>query len=160
MPSKKTPTPPEENQDSLRATFNAIVDYHNKMALNRFTIAGLYLAATGFLVNSWFAMSTSSSTAFAIPLLGLAFTAVCLMLDIRTYQLMRNLWQRGDLVEKGLVPDPQKRFFDLMKHQPLRPELPFWGPELPPVVSHSLALAVLYSITSLFWIYALATLRA
>jgi hypothetical protein len=44
------------DDNNLLTTYKVFTDYHNTLVQARFTIAGLYLTATGFLVNSWFSI--------------------------------------------------------------------------------------------------------
>jgi hypothetical protein len=138
------------------------VDYHNSLVQTRFTIAGLYIAATGFLASSWFATlgRQRSGTYWLIPLLGVILTLACWLLEIRTYQLLRNLGSTGEKIEDKLKIQHALRFFaPLMSFQKVRPWLPFTSRELPEwkigkdrhLVSHSFGLNILYASIFLFW---------
>ena len=142
----------------LHTTYNAIVDYHNNLVHMRFTVAGLYLAATGFLVGG---MSESSSKLFIIvPLLGLILTAIAWLLEIRTYTLLENLGSRGLEIEKKMELAGIEGFFKLMAGQPLQPRLPFIRKRVKAcpnviryIVSHSFGLDLLYASIAIFWLY-------
>jgi hypothetical protein len=123
--------------------FQAVVDYHNKLAQARFTIAGLYLTATSFLVSTWFGAPKGLGAYPTIPLLGILFTFVCFLLESRTSDLLKHLGDRGKKIEKSLLGGLQRSegFFDLMEHQP-------W----PSLSSHTGALYILYGLIGSFWI--------
>jgi hypothetical protein len=128
--------------------FQAIVDYHNKLAQTRFTIAALYLTATSFLANSWFANSENPASYPAIPVLGLVFTVVCVFLEYRTRQLLTELGNRGRPIEGRLLGRrlAQEGFFDLMENQLSKSP-----------VSHTLAFYLLYGSITIFWLCALSS---
>ena len=46
---------PAQSDQTLRTILTAITHEYAALARMRFTIAGLYLAATGFLASTWFA---------------------------------------------------------------------------------------------------------
>ncbi len=62
-----------ERKETLPAIFGAIVDYHNNLTQTRFTIAGLYIAATGFLASSLFSSTSSPKSHLLISFFGLFF---------------------------------------------------------------------------------------
>ncbi len=148
-----------EECENLRTVFDAILDYHNNLVHMRFTVAGLYVAATGFLASSWFSSlgRQNSSAYLLIPVLGFILTLVCWLLEIRTYQLLDNLARMGRSIESMLGIG--KGFFALMKRQPLRPKYPFTKTPLPAseetkrVISHSFGLSLLYGSILIFWFF-------
>ena len=143
---------------NLPTIYNAIVDYHNVLIQVRFTIAGLYLAATGFLVNSWFNIDHQNCTYVFIPILGISLALVCWLLEIRTYHLLNNLGNRGKTIENSMKINSDIGFFALMEKQPLQPKWPFTQKELPQwtffkcIVSHSFGFNLIYLIIFIFWI--------
>ena len=44
----------KENAENLRMEYSAVVNYHNDLVKSRFTIAGLYIAAIGFVAGAVF----------------------------------------------------------------------------------------------------------
>jgi hypothetical protein len=155
---------PADDRENQRTVYKAVVDYHNSLVQTRFTIAGLYIAATGFLASSWFAnlRSQRSSAYWLIPVLGLVLTLACWLLEIRTDQLLRNLGSAGEKIEEDLQVEAARRFFALLMHsQEQQPWLPFTSIELPKwkigekvyIVSHSFGLDILYLSILLFWIF-------
>jgi len=152
----------KELRENLRAMFDAIVDYFNNLVQTRFTIAGLYLAATGFLANSWFSQPTHQGPVILIPYLGIVITIACWGMEIRTRQLIDNLSRKGDEIEK-LLGSPQG-FFELMGSQPY-PIIPPFGiklsseilefPLIKTFISHSFGLNLLYAAILIFWFLAL-----
>ncbi|MDP2755574.1 MAG: hypothetical protein Q8P40_14450, partial [Nitrospirota bacterium] len=138
-------------QDDLLAVYSAVVDYHNNLVHMRFTVAGLYLAASGFLVGALFSGRDWCGTKLSVTLLGLALTAIAWLLEIRTYCLLENLGSKGNEIETKLRLGGIQGFFALMSKQPLSPRLPFIRTRLTRcpkfvryVVSHSLGLDLLY----------------
>jgi hypothetical protein len=152
---------PNPNDKNLQTIYSAFVNYHNALAQVRFTIAGLYIAATGFLVNSWFNLDHLKSIHFSIPILGFILTLVCWLLEIRTYQLLYNLGTRGNAIEKEMMIRSDISFFGLMTKQPYGPINPFSDKEIKPplkvfkkyLFSHSFGFTILYSVILIFWIY-------
>jgi hypothetical protein len=149
-------------QDDLLAVYSAVVDYHNNLVHMRFTIAGLYLAASGFLVGALFSGRDWYGTKLSVTLLGLTLTAIAWLLEIRTYCLLENLGCKGNEIETKLRLGGIQGFFALMSKQPLSPRLPFIRTRLTRcpkfvryVVSHSLGLDLLYLCLAVFWVFML-----
>jgi hypothetical protein len=141
---------PNNRQLAQWEMFKASVDYHNKIVQARFTITGLYLAATSFLANSWFANPSKPTSIPAIPMLGIIFTVVCVLLEYRTHRLLKYVGARALCIERGLLhkDDHNLGFFDLMARQGE-------GPDQGPHVSHTLALYILYGFLGSFWLWLL-----
>jgi hypothetical protein len=140
----------------LLAVYNAVVDYHNNLVHMRFTIAGLYLAANGFLVGALFG-NKWSNVWYLIPILGIVITIISFLLEIRTYCLLENLGKRGSEIESIIGIENRIGFFSLMKHQDIEPKMPFMkgkyivNEKLKYLISHSRGLELLYSCFALFW---------
>jgi hypothetical protein len=154
----KEPTQPVIEKSDLHDVYNAIVGYHNNLVHMRFTVAGLYLAATGFLVGGMDKVSQDISQ--IIPLLGLALTAIAWLLEVRTYTLLENLGKKGLEIEGNFALGEVNGFFKLMERQPLAPRLPFIRVRITVfprfvryIVSHSFGLDLLYGVIALFWLY-------
>ncbi len=149
-------------QDDLLTVYSAVVDYHNNLVHMRFTVAGLYLATSGFLVGALFSGRDWCGTKLSVTLLGLALTAIAWLLEIRTYCLLENLGSKGNEIETKLRLGGIQGFFALMSKQPLSPRLPFIRTRLTRcpkfvryVVSHSLGLDLLYLCLAVFWVFML-----
>lgn len=153
----------QDNQatDNLGSIYSAIVDYHNNLVHMRFTVAGLFLAANGFLVGGLYSSSTSPMPWYALPVLGIALAAICWLLEIRTYHLLANLGARGKLLEKKLGIARDYGFFSLMESQTIPPRLLVTRIKLPIngfvryTVSHSFGVGILYGVVWLFWVFAI-----
>jgi hypothetical protein len=149
---------PSATSDDVRAAYAAVVDYHNNLVQMRFTVAGLFLAANGFLASGFFQSSLSALPRSALPILGLILTAICWLLEVRTYQLLENLGVRGNDLEKSLGLNEDQGFFSIMAHQPIGPRLLPTRLRLPQnrgvrsIFSHSVGIGLLYIIIGLFWL--------
>jgi len=154
--------PRQTDDNNLPTLYKAMLDYHNTLVQVRFTIAGLYLTATGFLVNSWFSIDHQKSNyAFTIPILGISLALLCWLLEIRTKHLLINLGDTGIKIEKKMEIC-NYGFFDLMDTQPIQPILPFTQKVLEPklakkIISHTLGFNLIYLVIFIFWIFALIT---
>jgi hypothetical protein len=151
-------TKPSATKDDVRAAYAAVVDYHNNLVHMRFTVAGLFLAANGFLATGFFQSSVSALPQAALPVLGMVLAAICWLLEVRTYQLLENLVARGHDLEASLGLQQSQGFFFLMECQPIRPRLPLTRLRLPAnrvvryLVSHSFGIGLLYTLIGLFWL--------
>ena len=155
MGRQKTTISHDEKYETLPATFNAIVDYHNALTQTRFTVAGLYVAATGFLINSWFSGLVSQKLYDFIPLIGLITTWVCYILESRTYRLIYDLGVRGLKIERQLHVGLDIGFFALMKRKTPPPKFRQRIQEFvrKRIISYSFALNVIYISFLIFWLY-------
>ena len=151
------------SHETLRTVLSAIAHDYAALARMRFTIAGLYLAATGFLASTWFAglRDGISSAYYLIPALGFIVTLICWLMEIRTVQIIQNLEYKGAEIEKRLRVDDKLTLFMMSKGYPLQPRLPFSrGVPMPRAlrrfVSHSFGLNSLYAAIASFWVLALA----
>ena len=151
-------TQPSATDDDLRAAYAAIVDYHNNLVHMRFTVAGLFLAANGFLASGFFQSTVSAVPRVALPVLGMVLAVICWLLEMRTYQLLENLGARGLDLEASLRLHQGQGFFFLMEHQPIAPRLMPTSLRLPAnrvvryLVSHSFGIGLLYTCVGLFWL--------
>ena len=148
------------NTDEIRAAYAAIVDYHNNLVPMRFTVAGLVLAANGFLASAFSQSDLSVSLKIALPILGILVSGICWLLEVRNNQLLENLSDRGERLEKTLGLQDDQGFFSLMLHQPIGARiLPFhrsWPSNkvMQFLVSHSFGISILYIIIGLSWLIA------
>jgi hypothetical protein len=155
-------TKPAQSDETLRTLIDIITHMYAGLARMRFTIAGLYLAATGFLASSWFAgvRDGFSASYYLIPALGFVVTLICWLLEIRTFHLILNLEDKGAKVEKKLSVDGKLTLFMMRGGYPLPPRLPFSARRPVPkslhrFVSHSFGLNALYASIAAFWVLAL-----
>jgi hypothetical protein len=160
---EEMPDPPTDDPDSLQATYAAIVGYHNSLALVRFTVAGIYVAATLALLGIRLGENTPSQSKLVVSLAGLVLSFIVMALDVRTYHLLENLGQRGLEIEPLLQLTAKHAFFDLMRYQPLPWRWPIsrkpyskYATDSPTNVrinvSISGTLDLLYKATLLLWI--------
>jgi hypothetical protein len=61
--------------ENLSTGYNGIVDYHNNLVQIRFTIAGLSIAADGFLVSAIFQAGSPQFSRILISILGIMLTS-------------------------------------------------------------------------------------
>jgi hypothetical protein len=145
--------------EDVRVVYNAIVDYHNNLVQIRFTTAGLFLAANGFLAIGFFQQSNITAWFnFVIPALGILMTVGCVLLEKRNRQLLANLGMRGQYLETSLGLDKSQRFFSLMEYQPIGPNLQKNQSKKPGrslkihLVTHTFGICLLYGLVLLFWL--------
>ena len=86
MPNSK----PGAGKKDIRAAYSAVVDYHNGLVQTRFTVAGLFFAANGFLALGVFQQSVPALLRVILSALGVGLAVICLLLELRTYQLVEN----------------------------------------------------------------------
>jgi hypothetical protein len=153
---------PAQSDETLRTIHDEITHMYAALARMRFTIAGLYLAATGFLASTWFAglRGGISASYYLIPALGFVVTLICWLMEVRTLQLILNLEHKGAQVEQRLKVDGKLTLFMMRAGYPLPPRLPFTArlpvPKLlQRFASHSFGLNALYASVAVFWILAL-----
>ena len=151
------------SNDTLRTIHDEITRMYSALAQMRFTIAGLYLAATGFLASAWFAGLRDGITSayYLIPALGFVVTLACWLMEIRTFHLILNLEHKGAEAEQRLRVDGKLTLFMMRSGYPLQPRLPFTAKLAVPkalqrFVSHSFGLNTLYASIAAFWVLALA----
>lgn len=98
MPRKPSPKPygPEE----ARAEHRACVDYHTALVNSRFTIAGLYVAAMGFIAGAVFKGEITWDFRAAVSLLACWLTVCLWILELRSRALFTNVAQRGIEIER------------------------------------------------------------
>jgi len=146
--------------NNLRAAYGAVLNYHNSLVQSRFTVAGLVLAANGFLVGAFFQMDVHVSFRFLVPFLGMLIALICWLLELRTTQLLENLGEQGKKIEENLGLYKDQGFFYLMEHQyekftprliPLRKRLSEKS-DIKYLVSHSVGIGLLYIVISMFWL--------
>lgn len=153
--------PPNAKDQNLREVYRSVVDYHNNLVHMRFTVAGLYLAGSAFLVNALFGGYQWCGTKIAVCSLGLALTVIVWIIEVRTRYLLKNLGEFGGKIEEKFELESFKvkcaeikGFFGLMENQPIQPSIP--SPKR--VVSHTKGLYTLYGLFMLFWLFMLVNI--
>ena len=147
-----------DKNENFRASYNAIVNYHNNLVQIRFTVAGLVLAANGFLAIGFFQETYQVWPQMLIPFLGIMLVFVFWLMEIRTHCLLENLGERGKKLEKKLKIENNLRFFSLMQNQPIGARfLIFQFIKVHPnkftkyFFSHSFGIGLLYFLLCIFW---------
>ncbi|OOO01903.1 MAG: hypothetical protein USCGTAYLOR_01915 [Chromatiales bacterium USCg_Taylor] len=172
----ETESKPSYGPDDARAEYQAVVDYHASIVSSRFTIAGLYVAATGFVAAAVFAADTTWWARFGGSAFALWLTVCLWILELRSRALFTNVAHRGIDIEHrcwGLVDgDWYAGFFSRQykeppaadpngpeelhrRSEPDRPRLA-WASKpmsirLSRFISHSMGLDLLYAGGLLFW---------
>lgn len=173
--------PSTYKEEDTRAEYAAVVGYHTAIVNSRFTVAGLYVAAVGFLASA--VLGKDISPIIRVAGSGLAcWLTVCLwVLELRSRALFTNLAHRGIDIEHrywGLVEgeDWYSGFFSRQYKEPPEGELDGSGlsrrntPDRPTLgwakkpmnerlsrfISHSMGLDMLYAGCGIFWLISLA----
>lgn len=137
-------------KEGLREVYRSVVDYHNSLVNMRFTVAGLYLAGSAFLVNALFSDYEWCYTKITVSSLGFILTVIVFIIEARTRNLLENLGEFGGKIEED-EPEIEvkgikiKGFFGLMEKQPIQPPCP-------KLVTHTIGLYSLYSVFLVFWV--------
>lgn len=166
----------KHHPEDIRAEYSAITSYHTSLVTSRFTIAGLYVAAIGFIAS---AVLSNGATDFA-KIFGSLFAiwlTICLwILELRSRCLYGNVAHRGIEIEHeywGLKGQSWYRgFFSRQYKEPPSqddqeknkvppqpaPDAPRLGWARKPLpeaiskyVSHSMGLDLLYAGSAVFW---------
>ena len=168
----------KEMAENLRMEYSAIVNYHNDLVKSRFTIAGLYIPAIGFVAGAVF-KTDSTPIGQLLASMFAWWMALCLwIIELRSRGLYESLAIRGKDIEhrywKVTGPDWYKGFFSRQhKEKPKEDEEGYAGevPEEEPefdrmkiawmknklpqsiceYISHSWGLDLLYAGTGLAW---------
>jgi len=162
--------------DDVRAEYQAVVGYHASIVTSRFTIAGLYVAAVGFLASAVFATDTTWPACLAGSALALWLTVCLWVLELRSRALFTNVVHRGIDIEHrywGLTGDEwYNGFFSRQykeppaadaekpgelhrRKEPDRPHLAWaskpMSTRLSRFISHSMGFDLLYVGGLVFW---------
>ena len=176
----KSIRPSTYKEEDTRAEYSAVVGYHTAIVNSRFTVAGLYVAAVGFLAGAVFGKDTSAVARIAGSGLACWLTLCLWILELRSRALFTNLAHRGIDIEHrywGLTEgeDWYCGFFSRQYKEPPQGELDKDGlsrrkkPDRPTLgwakkpmreslsrfISHSLGLDLLYAGCGIFWLIAL-----
>jgi hypothetical protein len=156
---KRDPILPIEN---LSAGYNGIVDYHNNLVQIRFTVAGLSVAADGFLASALFQTGSPEFSKVLIAILGIILTFICGMLELRTLQLLMKLLKSGYALEKTMELGEDQGVFSVLTHSQIVPRFLKKFSNAPTdqeerfVFSHSVMFWLLYICIFVFWMIMLA----
>ncbi|MBE7436582.1 MAG: hypothetical protein HS100_21885 [Anaerolineales bacterium] len=151
---KRNPDIPLEN---LNVGYNSIVDYHNNLVQVRFTVAGLSVAADGFLASAFFQTDSPEFSRILISILGLILTFICGMLELRTLQLLMKLLKAGYTLEKTMGLGEDQGVFSVLTHSQVVPRFLKKFSKAPTdqesrfVFSHSVMFWLLYLCIFIFW---------
>jgi hypothetical protein len=172
----ETQSLPNYGPDDVRAEYQAVVDYHASIVSSRFTIAGLYVAAVGFVAAAVLAGDTTWTARLGGSALALWLTGCLWVLELRSRALFTNVAHRGIDIEHrywGLVGDEwMNGFFSRLykeppgadannsgaldrRSDPDRPRLA-WASKPMSIrssrfISHSMGLDLLYAGGLVFW---------
>lgn len=144
--------------ENLSTGYNGIVDYHNNLVQIRFTIAGLSIAADGFLVSAIFQAGSPQFSRILISILGIMLTFICGMLEIRNYQLLNKLLKAGYALEKNLGLNEEQGFFSVLMHAQIVPGFISKSSKVSAqkknkfIFSHSVMFGLLYICIFFFWL--------
>ena len=165
---------PTQNRDDVRSEYAAVVDYHGSTVSSRFTIAGLYVAAIGFIAGAVLNKDASWDARAVGSLLAWWLTGCLWILELRSRALYANLAHRGIDIEHqkwGLVGSEwYSGFFSRQYKEPPKGSSEDGVPEKPGVdrpkiawmkrplseriaryVSHSWGFDLLYAGSLAFW---------
>jgi hypothetical protein len=149
---------PEIKSQDLSAGYNGIVDYHNNLVQIRFTVAGLSIAADGFLASAIFQTGTPFVSRILISILGVVLTFICGMLEIRTYQLLTKLLKDGYALEKKLGLNEEQGLFSILMQNQIVPRFLSRSSQATTkrwqkiIFSHSVMFGLLYVCIFIFWL--------
>ena len=149
---------PNTKFEDLSAGYGGIVDYHNNLVQIRFTVAGLSIAADGFLTSAFFQTDSVVLSRIIISILGVVLTFICGMLEIRTFQLLNKLLEGGYEIEKILGINEGQGVFSILMHTQVLPRFlskPLKRPakkEGKFIFSHSVMFGLLYVCVFIFWL--------
>ncbi len=144
--------------ENLSAGYNGIVDYHNNLVQIRFTVAGLSIAADGFLASAFFQTDSVALSRIIISILGIVLTFICGMLEIRTFQLLNKLLKGGYEIEKIFGVNEGQGVFSILTQNQIVPRFigkPLKGStkrEKKFIFSHSVMFGLLYVSVFIFWL--------
>jgi hypothetical protein len=152
---KSNQTSKDEN---LTAGYSSIVDYHNTLVQVRFTVAGLSVAADGFLASALFQADSPVVSKILISTLGVILTFICGMLEIRTLQLLMKLLKGGYEIERIFGLTEEQGVFSILMQAQIVPRFlskrskASAKRETRFVFSHSVMFGLLYLCIFIFWL--------
>ena len=81
----------DRGPDNIRTEYESVVEYHGSTVSSRFTIAGLYVAAIGFIASAVFAENATWLARVVGPALAWWLTVCIWILELRSRALYTNL---------------------------------------------------------------------
>ena len=147
----------KNQSENLSAGYSGIVDYHNNLVQIRFTVAGLSIAADGFLASALFNTSVPLFSKIIISVLGIILTFICGMLEIRTFQLLNRLLKGGYELEKTLGLEEDQGVFSILMQNQIVPWFVSQSRKGSAkrgkfIFSHSVMFGLLYLSVFIFWL--------
>jgi hypothetical protein len=146
------------NSEEFSTGYNGIVDYHNSLVQIRFTVAGLSIAADGFLAGALFQANSPMLSQIIVSILGVVLTFICGMLEIRTYQLLNKLLRAGYAIEKNFGLNEEQGLFSILTHSQIMPRFLSKTSKVSAknanrfAFSHSVMFGLLYLCIFIFWL--------
>ena len=89
------PTPEHERMENARCEYAALQSYHDTIVNSRFTIAGLYVAAIGFMANAVFSKDATDGGRAAGSLLATWLTLCLWVLEARSRAILATVGRRA-----------------------------------------------------------------
>lgn len=174
--TEKKPTKVPEN---IRSEYAAVVEYHGSIVNIRFTIAGLYIAAIGFIASAVLAKDTEWLARLGGAALAWWLTVCMGILELRSRSLYTNLAHRGIDIEhqhwcligrhwydgffsRQYKVEPTEDFKEDVPSKPGfdRPKIAWMKKPLSEKISrhisHSMGFDLLYAGSLIFWTAVLA----
>jgi hypothetical protein len=148
---------PDISLENISTGYSSIVDYHNNLVQIRFTVAGLSVAADGFLASAFFQTGSPEFSKILISILGLILTFICGMLELRTLQLLMRLLKAGYALEKIMELGEDQGVFSVLMQSQIVPRFLRKASKMPAgqeskfVFSHSVMFWLLYLCIFVFW---------
>lgn len=162
--------------ENIRQEYSAVVGYHGALVSSRFTIAGLYVAAIGFLAGAVLAKDATWAARAGGSALACWLTLSLWILELRSRALFSNIAYRGVDIEHNHWKLVEEKWYDgffsrQYKEPPnyeqdnealarrLEPDRPRFGWSKKPIsitlskyISHSMGLDLLYAGSGAFWL--------
>ncbi len=162
--------------ENLRTEYAAVHEYHGQLVNSRFTIAGLYVAAIGFLAGAVLGRDTAWPARASGSVFALWLTLCLWILELRSRALFENIahraieiehrhwgltgrdWYAGLFSRQYKLPPPTTPISDDLprRREPDRPRLGWsqtpMSVRMSRFISHSLGLDLLYAGSGVFWI--------
>ncbi len=167
--------------EDIRQEYSAVVGYHSFLVNSRFTIAGLYVAAIGFLAGAVLANDTTWITRACGSALASWITLSLWIIELKSRALLTNVAHRGIDIEHQYWDLVNNKWYDgffsrQYKEPPkhdyendkaaryMEPDRPIFGWFKKPIshkfakyISHSMGLDLLYAGSGVFWLCFLVT---
>ncbi len=174
MIEQKDFPPNEHDPEDIRTEYKMLSSYHQSLVNSRFTIAGLFVAATGFLIGAFVNNDISLINRMLISGFGCWLTLCIWVLELRSRSLFTNIamravdiehkhwnlvgheWYSGLYNRQYKIPIEQTNNIDYLRRQ--NPDRPSFGWTKQPIpesiskyISHSIGFDLLYFGSETFW---------